>query len=176
MSATTIQCCPSCKKTFKARSRLVRHTARAPSCKWVHDGRTQDEVEMRDYQELSDREEDHLGNQDADESDGLGADEFAGVDESQPLLSPHATLPREASHNGCEDSVLIVEAYPGAGRVLGYDTTTHTACSQTSYDLETEGNPYHPFLNKGDYEVARWAVERGLGQNAFTDLLSIDGV
>ena len=122
------------------------------------------------------REEDHLGNQDGDELDGLGADEFAGVDESQPLLSPHATLPREASHNDCEDSVLIVEAYPGAGQVLGYDTTTHTAYSRTSYDLVMEGNPYHPFFNKGDYEVARWAMERGLGQNAFTDLLSIDGV
>ncbi|KAJ8580694.1 hypothetical protein M405DRAFT_693986, partial [Rhizopogon salebrosus TDB-379] len=33
-----------------------------------------------------------------------------------------------------------------------------------------------PFLNKGDYEVARWAMERELGQNTFTDLLSIDGV
>jgi hypothetical protein len=144
----------------------------------VHDSRTWDEVEMRDYQELSDREEDHLGNQDADESDGLGADKFAqaGVDESQPLPSPHATLPRETSHNGCEDSILIVEAYPGAGRVLGYDTTTDTAYSRTSYDLETEGNPYRPFLNKGEYEVARWAMERELGQNAFTDLLSIDGV
>ena len=39
-----------------------------------------------------------------------------------------------------------------------------------------EKNQYHPFLTKGDYEVARWAMERGPGQNALTDLLSIDGV
>jgi len=131
---------------------------------------------MKDYRELSDQEDDHLGNQDVGfsyGSDVLGVDGPAGVESSQ---YSRAAPPCEASNNECEDSVLIVEAYPEAGRVLRYNAATHAMFSRTCPDLETEQNQYHPFLTKGDYEVARWAMERGPGQNALTDLLSIDGV
>ena len=177
MSATAIHCCPSCKRTFKAHSRLIRHTARAPNCKWVHDRRILDgHVEMKDYREFSEHEDDHLGNQDVTM---VEMDEFAR--ESRRTESPltqnsRAVLACEDSHNSCEDSVLTVEAYPEAGRVLRYDTTTHATYSRTCPDPEMEGNRYHPFLNKGDYEVARWAVEQEPGQNTLTSLLSIDEV
>ncbi|KAG1722588.1 uncharacterized protein EDB91DRAFT_1063867, partial [Suillus paluster] len=40
----------------------------------------------------------------------------------------------------------------------------------------SEDNQYHPFLDEGDYKVARWAIEQGPNQNALTDFLSIDEV
>lgn len=37
-------------------------------------------------------------------------------------------------------------------------------------------NPYHPFATKMDWEVASWAKNFGIGANALTALLKIDGV
>lgn len=178
---STILCCPSCKKTFKTHSCLTRHTARAPSCKWVrHRHHHPGEVEMRDYRELSDQEDDHLGNQDLGTVGELGdleKDEFAEVEESTytSSLSTHA-IPHEAPNDDSEDPILTIETYPGAGQILRYDSDTHATYTRTRPNLETEGNHYYPFLNEGDYEIARWAMEQGPGQNSLTDLLSINQV
>ncbi|KAI0337593.1 hypothetical protein BDW22DRAFT_1314079, partial [Trametopsis cervina] len=37
-------------------------------------------------------------------------------------------------------------------------------------------NPYSPFASKLEWELARWAKLRGVGQTAFSELLGIDGI
>ncbi|KZV61414.1 hypothetical protein PENSPDRAFT_693426 [Peniophora sp. CONT] len=41
---------------------------------------------------------------------------------------------------------------------------------------EDASNPYHPFATKMDWDIAAWAKNFGIGANALTALLKIDGV
>ncbi|KAG1721614.1 hypothetical protein EDB19DRAFT_1898301 [Suillus lakei] len=121
--ATTIIHCPSCKKIFKTRSRLNAHTALAPNCKWI---RTmcdvENEVEMKDYRELSDWEDDHMGNQDAD---AAAFEVEEAQQQARSPLQPSAMVPNEATCNGREDAILAVDTFPEAGRVLQIDDAAH---------------------------------------------------
>ncbi|KAK7677686.1 hypothetical protein QCA50_019377 [Cerrena zonata] len=45
-----------------------------------------------------------------------------------------------------------------------------------SYISNSNNNPYAPFSDKTNWEIARWAKLRGPGSNAFSELLSIDGL
>lgn len=137
----------------------------------------ENEVEMRDYWELNDQEDDHMGNQDAD--DDAATAEFARVEEVQQLagspLQPYASLPNEATHDDLGDPVLV-EKLPEAGRVLRINDTAHPTYTRTCRDLHAEDILYHPFISECDYEIARWAVQQGPSQNAFSNFLSIDKV
>ncbi|KAG1717433.1 hypothetical protein EDD22DRAFT_856151 [Suillus occidentalis] len=127
--ATTIIHCPSCKKIFKTHSRLNAHTALAPNCKWI---RTmcdvENEVEMKDYRELSDREDDHMGNQDADTA-AFEVEE--AQQQARSPLQPHVMVPNEATRNGREDAILAVDTFPEAGRVLRIDDAAHATYTRT---------------------------------------------
>lgn len=135
------------------------------------------EVEMRDYWELSDKEDDHIGNQDTDD---IAAAEFTEVEEAQQQtgspLPPDARLPNESTRNDPEHPILAVDKFPGAGRVLRIDHTAHTTYTQTCHNSQAEDNPYHPFVSECDYKIARWAIQQGPSQNAFSNFLSIDEV
>ncbi|KAG1743579.1 uncharacterized protein EDB91DRAFT_1247079 [Suillus paluster] len=175
MSTTTVHC-PSCKRTFKTRSHFNAHIALAPNCKWVRTMcNPQNDIEMRDYCELSDQDDDHLGNQDGGDVDEA---ELGEIEDSQHKAgSPSRTsagLPHRAMRNDCGDPILIVERHPEAGRVLRCDDATHATYMWTCHDLQSKDNQYHPFLDEGDYKVARWAIKQGPNQNALTDFLSID--
>ncbi|KAG1743582.1 uncharacterized protein EDB91DRAFT_1080985 [Suillus paluster] len=135
----------------------------------------QNDIEMRDYCELSDQDDDHLGNQDGGDVDEA---ELGEIEDSQHKAgSPSRTsagLPHRAMRNDCGDPILIVERHPEAGRVLRCDDATHATYMWTCHDLQSKDNQYHPFLDEGDYKVARWAIKQGPNQNALTDFLSID--
>ncbi|KAG1893739.1 uncharacterized protein F5891DRAFT_962498 [Suillus fuscotomentosus] len=85
-------------------------------------------------------------------------------------------VPNEATCNGCEDTILAVDTFPEAGRVLRIDDAAHVTYTRTSRDCQAEDNPYYPFLSECDYEIARWAIQQGPSQNAFSNFLSIDQV
>ncbi|KAK7685479.1 hypothetical protein QCA50_011343 [Cerrena zonata] len=61
-------------------------------------------------------------------------------------------------------------------------TITNTSSQATSYAKysshisNSSNNPYAPFANRINWEIARWAKLRGPGSNAFSELLSIDGL
>ncbi|KAG1739500.1 hypothetical protein EDD22DRAFT_982278 [Suillus occidentalis] len=112
----------------------------------------QNDVEMRDYHELGDQDDDHLRNQDGSNVDEAELDEIEVLQHKAGSPS-HASagLSHQAKCNDCRDPILIVEKHPEAGQ-------------------------YHPFLDESDYEIARWAIEQGPSQNALTDFLSIDKV
>ncbi|KAG1850411.1 hypothetical protein F4604DRAFT_1592867, partial [Suillus subluteus] len=84
--------------------------------------------------------------------------------------------PHQAMHNDCGDPILVVERHPEAGQVLQCDDATHATYMWACHDLQSEDNQYHPFLNEGDYKVARWAIKQGPSQNTLTDFLSINEV
>ena len=54
---------------------------------------------------------------------------------------------------------------------LGANKTYHAQLQPTDAD-----NPYHPFANRLDWQVARWAKMCGPGSTAFSELLSIEEV
>ncbi|KZV59797.1 hypothetical protein PENSPDRAFT_594870 [Peniophora sp. CONT] len=43
-------------------------------------------------------------------------------------------------------------------------------------EARNANNPYHPFNTKMDWDIAAWAKNFGIGANAFTALLKIDGL
>lgn len=53
-----------------------------------------------------------------------------------------------------------------------YDYTAY----QSTLGAAAQDNIWHPFNSKLDWEVARWAKQRGLGDTAFSELLAIEGV
>ncbi|KAG2070481.1 hypothetical protein BDR04DRAFT_1155513 [Suillus decipiens] len=131
------------------------------------------EVEMKDYQELSDQEDDHTGNQDAD----TAAFEVEEVQQqAHSPLQPHVMVPNEAMCNGHEDAILAVDTFPEAGQVLQIDDAAHVTYTQTSSDCQAKDNPYYPCLSECDYEIAQWAIQQRPSQNAFSNFLSIDQV
>jgi hypothetical protein len=133
----------------------------------------ENEVEMKDYRELSDREDDHMGNQDAD---AAAFEVEEAQQQARSPLQPHVMVPNEATRNGREDAILAVDTFPEAGRVLRIDDAAHATYTWTSRDYQAEDNPHYPFSSECDYEIARWAIQQGPSQNAFSKFLSIDQV
>ena len=58
----------------------------------------------------------------------------------------------------------------------------NTACSATSFAqygskiADSDKNPYAPFANKINWDIAKWAKLRGPGSNSLAELLAIEGV
>ncbi|KAG1748851.1 uncharacterized protein EDB91DRAFT_1078990 [Suillus paluster] len=76
----------------------------------------QNDVEMRDYRELSDRYDDHLGNQDGGDVDEAELGEIEDLRHKAGLPShTSAGLPHRAMCNDCGDPILVVERHPEAG-------------------------------------------------------------
>ncbi|KAF9455149.1 hypothetical protein BDZ94DRAFT_1316632 [Collybia nuda] len=63
-----------------------------------------------------------------------------------------------------------------AGKVFPATTPPMPEYIRYRQQLKDEKNPYAPFKNKMDWEIARWAKLRGPGSTAFSELLSINGV
>ncbi|KAG1732170.1 hypothetical protein EDD22DRAFT_960408 [Suillus occidentalis] len=109
---------------------------------------------MRDYRELGDQDDDHLGNQDGGDVDEAELDEIEVLQHKAGSPSrASAGLSHQAKRNDCGDPILVVERHPEAGRVLRCDVATHATYMRTCRDLQSEVNQYHPFLDEGDYEV-----------------------
>ena len=69
----------------------------------------------------------------------------------------------------------FVTRFPGAaGREYGIEELTEDKFYQNS--IGAPGNVYARFSSKMEWEVAKWAKERGPSSTAFTDLMSINGV
>ncbi|KAG1748863.1 uncharacterized protein EDB91DRAFT_1244675 [Suillus paluster] len=155
MSTTTIHC-PSCKRTFKTHSHLNAHIALAPNCKWVQTMcNPQNDVEMRDYRELSD--------QDGGDVDEAELGEIEDLRHKAGLPSHTSVgLPHRAMCNDCGDPILVVERHPEAGWVLQCDDATDATYTRTCCDLQSEDNQYHPFLNEDFLSIDKVNSKLGL--------------
>jgi hypothetical protein len=88
--------------------------------------------------------------------------------EHQPM-PPNDPEPQLGGHVFIEK---FTEGRPGAP-IENRDVSAHIRYQD---ELGGQDNPFAPFKSKTDWEFARWAKTRGIGETAVTDLLSIEGV
>ena len=93
-----------------------------------------------------------------------------------PVSETHTALSgRQAVENALRRHVYV-EMFPSqtAGRPVDNEQSTNL-----KYAVgipHTAGNPYAPFQDHFNWEIARWAKLRGPSSNALNELLSIEGV
>jgi hypothetical protein len=69
----------------------------------------------------------------------------------------------------------VVMQFPGAaGKEYGIGDRTEDEIYQNT--VGAMGGIYAPFSSKMEWEIAKWAKERGPSSTAFSDLMSIEGV
>lgn len=69
--------------------------------------------------------------------------------------------------------------YPNSHAGQPLPDTARKAPSFTQYSAKISGsdnNPYAPFANKINWDIARWAKLRGPGSNSLAELLAVEGV
>jgi hypothetical protein len=69
----------------------------------------------------------------------------------------------------------FIKQFPGsAGKIHGAREQTEDETYHNT--MGTPGGIYAPFSSRMEWEIAKWAKERGPSSTAFTDLMSIEGV
>jgi hypothetical protein len=117
--------------------------------------------------------------------DGSLDDDAACLSSSVPSAHEVASRPsaenqglHNSRHRTTVEEVLdeepeLVEVFPNAGKIYGYSEDAHTEYQNLCGGGD---NPFHPFQNEMEWEVAKWAKEMQTGDNTFTRLLQIPGV
>lgn len=74
---------------------------------------------------------------------------------------------------------ITVTKYPDPSAGAPIDAPTQRSNSFDQYGSQiphSNNNPYAPFANKRNWEIARWAKLRGPGSNSLAELLGVEGV
>ncbi|KAH7905034.1 hypothetical protein BJ138DRAFT_1233443 [Hygrophoropsis aurantiaca] len=74
--------------------------------------------------------------------------------------------PAHVTHFGGQAGVAITDESLSPSAYHAYSDNVNSS----------RANPWAPFSSRIDWELARWAKLRGLGSNAFTELLAIEGI
>ena len=138
------------------------------------------EIEGEDTLNLEGEGTHNLRTSTGDESKDLGAElevksdetEDAGDDEHGRFLSAEEVTNLQSQTWGD----IYVNVYPGpnAGAIH-----SHSIPTTKEFENELGGpspNPFVPFNNQTDWELAKWAKLRGPGSTSFTELMGITGV
>lgn len=109
-------------------------------------------------------------------SDTLDIDDDASksTDETNAISNLRATQHRTQEQLRAKTFVVRFPN-PHAGSPSSQKGSSAYVDYQADGDPEGE-NPYHPFMARLDWEIARWAKMRGPGSTAVTELLAIKGV
>lgn len=188
--------CIACYRHFAREGALNSHLTQSKKCNWVLDRRQATEAaptQTYNYEDdlASDppmSDDNRANNPVPPDFDGADYLDFAGLDEgmsnhdgqddqlqmdAENLEQNVDKEPERDRRARVEDALdeepVATKCFPGAGKILG-----HTSIPQNAYAADP--NPYHPFANKTDWEIAWWAKKRGPGQTAFNDLLEVEGV
>jgi hypothetical protein len=118
--------------------------------------------------------------------DMMDVDDPLGLPVAGPSGHFHSLLAEE------EENDRVTELHSTAGKVIQIDQTIHEkwrqqfGLSEEEDEMRTEGTSaedehegdhlFYPFASKLDWEVACWAVQKGIGHKAFDRLLAIPGV
>ena len=102
---------------------------------------------------------------------------------SSPPPSPTTTnAGRQNAENNLRQPVFVekyTSKYPNshAGYPLPDIAPNATSFAQYSSKIaNSDKNPYAPFANKINWDIAKWAKLRGPGSNSLAELLAIEGV
>ena len=106
-----------------------------------------------------------------------------------PIPSPPSSPPpsqpnagRQNVENNLRQPVFVEEyttKYPNSHAGCPLPDTARSATSFAQYGskiADSDKNPYAPFANKINWDVAKWAKLRGPGSNSLAELLAIEGV
>jgi hypothetical protein len=186
-----LKVCLNCGKPFELKRGYAIHLAKAASCR----SRVQETLSNpstphsigQDNTESTDSESDSDDDwTDGDETgmDGIVDGEEMGhpdVDEDMRHLSPDIDSSDEADQRShippvTQDSGVTRSVYPEAGADYGpgkhffqvleeRDPPDHTA--------NRDRNPYWPFANEKEMELATWMVKAGLSNSQITGLLNL---
>lgn len=182
--------CPACPQTFKKKGFLNSHLRQKKKCAWVLQQRQNSmKTERRDFTNGSDGEDDPPLDDNVDNSQpdsplhgSLPADfplfplpsstsNPTGDQSPEPFPSFHDHSKR-ARVEEVLDEEAVREVYPQAGKIYGWEETVWQRF-KTQFN---SSNPYRPFANRMEWELARWAKETKAGDNSLTKLLAIPGV
>lgn len=96
-----------------------------------------------------------------------------------PLLTESDfTAGRKKNEESLRQPVTVIK-YPDQSAGSPINNPTHLSNSMNDYSSnfpQAENNPYAPFVNKRNWDIARWAKLRGPSSNALTELLGVEGV
>lgn len=84
-----------------------------------------------------------------------------------PTPEPVAPIPRT------EPRTATFDVFPNAGRVIREETPVLERWAKKHGHAD---NPYHPFKNKLEWDIGRWAKTEGPGATSFDRLLGFDSV
>ena len=106
----------------------------------------------------------------------LGATTNNSLPIDETLLS---SIGRQNIENHLRQKIVsqkFTDSYPTSNAGVPITNTTSHPIPQGSYHPKSDSNPYSPFSDRMNWEIARWAKLRGPGSTAVSELLSIDGV
>lgn len=194
--------CPACgKSSFKTAQGVLKHLSQAESCKWYKKGKLRDlgvdveEVEDQQPAPIFTYVDPAIGpeqppNEVVDQFNHELFDLIPTHPPSSPVLSAQSDIDGPIagpSRMHLDDTeTTFTEIYPGAGSVLRASEPLYQRWRREfEGDVPEMAEPertgtvdptYAPFASSVDWEVARWAIEEGIGQNALNRLLAIPGV
>ena len=161
--------CKGCLRDFACQGDLLHHQSLANTCRWVYEEhQAQDPAPKRDLTAVEMLEEDPP--MEAENASFTMEDvPYEGDDEVPKDIHSN----RQAMEDALDDEAIAFEDFPGAGSIYRKDADTNHQYK----GLEgVEQIPYHPFSNKMEWEIAKWAKDLQQGETALTKLLSIPGV
>lgn len=130
-----------------------------------------------------DRQDDDPPNADDESMDEFDMDELMDdfevsqqpLPSSEPAAVPNTTMPPEPTppKSRTPPTESDVDRFAHAGKVLRQETPVLERWNKRHGHSD---NPYHPFKNKLEWEIGRWAKTEGPGATAFDRLLAFDSV
>jgi hypothetical protein len=143
---------------------------------------------------LSD-EEDPTEAEEEDEAelaDAVRAEEEAGLEPKRPqaqenvvdagedkiMMGPYcpALRLRGGAEEALSNKPIVVQFCAGNAGAKQHGDTNLSGNAHYDHTIHDTNNMYAPFSSQLEWEIARWAKLRGPGSNAFTELMSINGV
>lgn len=95
---------------------------------------------------------------------------------SSPTSPTQALSGRKAVEDALRQRVYV-HSFPSRHAGAPIDIHGETGNTRHASGLEnSRNNPYAPFNDRFNWEIARWAKLRGPGSNALNELLAIEGV
>ena len=193
--------CPVCQKRLRTAQGLSAHLKSARSCQWYKKGKLKEltlpgvgeNVEEIVMEEVDAGSSFQLGPSATEEDPGDVAEDiydslfdFVPLEYPQSQAGPSTRVSPQPLDAEEMDERVEVE-YEGAGWVIRMDETVHEKWRQSFGGPDTEGdvlmeessqagNKFSPFASQLDWQVAKWAVQEGIGHKSLDRLLGIPGV
>ena len=145
------------------------------------DSDSDNDTELSDEDHLTDSE--YVVEYDDDDDEGELAPKNLGITAENVKLADNSlpSVGRENIENHLRQKITahkFTDKFPLSNAGVPITTSSSEAPPPNlySHNAESDINPYAPFADRMNWEIARWAKLRGPGSTAVSELLSIDQV